>query len=147
MIAEALVAAASGGFDLNTWLYPIITVALAAAAGIAAYWRRQVARRKEDRTTSGDIQTSDAATLWAQSQAILAQQAASLAKAEEQRDRLMALQSNTLLPTMTATNETMILMKESLDKVNSRLDDLFDEIDNIGSRRLWLSPRRMTTTS
>jgi hypothetical protein len=59
------------------------------------------------RGTTGQIATSDAATLWAQSQALMAQLAADKAKAEDQRDRLIQIQSVQVVPALAAVNESL----------------------------------------
>ena len=74
------------------------------------------------RGTTGQIATSDAATLWAQSQALMAQLAADKAKAEDQRDRLITIQSEQVVPALAAVNESlrqiMAVQTAVLDKLS-----------------------------
>ena len=74
------------------------------------------------RGTTGQIATSDAATLWAQSQALMAQLAADKAKAEDQRDRLIQIQSEQVVPALAAVNESLRQIMAVQAAVLAKLD-------------------------
>jgi len=76
------------------------------------------------RGTTGRVATSDAATLWAQSQALIATLAADKARAEDQRDRLIVIQSEQVVPALAAVGESlkqvMAVQAAVLDKLERR---------------------------
>jgi len=74
------------------------------------------------RGTTGQIATSDAATLWAQSQALMAQLAADKAKAEDQRDRLIQIQSEQVVPALAAVSESLRQIMAVQAAVLAKLD-------------------------
>jgi hypothetical protein len=99
-------------------LSAIAAVLAVAAAGLGTLVTYLLRRRG----TTGQIATSDAATLWAQSQALMAQLAADKAKAEDQRDRLIQIQSEQVVPALAAVNESlkqiMAVQTAVLDKLS-----------------------------
>jgi hypothetical protein len=88
-----------------------------------------VIRRRETRETSGDIGTSNAATLWAQSQSYTASLTADKAKAEEQRDKLMAAQSTLVVPLLTSVNEALKKSADSDALTNAKIDAVKQDVD------------------
>ena len=99
-------------------LSAIAAVLAVVAAGLGTLVTYLLRRRG----TTGQIATSDAATLWAQSQALMAQLAADKAKAEDQRDRLIQIQSEQVVPALAAVNESlkqiMAVQTAVLDKLS-----------------------------
>jgi hypothetical protein len=93
----------------------LVAIAAAGLGTLVTYLLRR-------RGTTGQIATSDAATLWAQSQALMAQLAADKAKAEDQRDRLIQIQSEQVVPALAAVNESlkqiMAVQTAVLDKLS-----------------------------
>jgi hypothetical protein len=84
-------------------LSAVVALVAVVAAGLGTLVTYLLRRR----ATTGQIATSDAATLWAQSQALMAQLAADKAKAEDQRDRLIQIQSEQVVPALAAVNESL----------------------------------------
>ena len=78
-----------------------------AGTGAASYLIRR-------RASGGRVATSEAATLWAQSQEMRAQLEREKAKAEDQRDRLMAIQADQVVPVLTSVNESLKQIAASL---------------------------------
>jgi hypothetical protein len=74
----------------------IILFIVTVAGGIVAYLIRR-------RGTTGTTDTSEAGTLWQQSQAMFTQITAERDKAIEQRDKLMEAQSGQVVPILSAT--------------------------------------------
>jgi hypothetical protein len=99
-------------------LSAIVALVAVIAAGLGTLVTYLLRRR----STTGQIATSDAATLWAQSQALMAQLAADKAKAEDQRDRLIQIQSEQVVPALAAVNESlkqiMAVQTAVLDKLS-----------------------------
>jgi hypothetical protein len=85
--------------DIST-IAGVAVVASALASGIATFFIRR-------RTTSGKIETSEAAILWAQSQEMRTQLLAEKLKIEEQRDRILAIQTDQVVPIMTSASESL----------------------------------------
>jgi hypothetical protein len=78
-----------------------LTVLIAGAStGISAYFIKR-------RASGGQVKTSDAATLWAQSQEMRSQILAEKTKAEDQRDRLMQIQADQVVPVLTSTANSL----------------------------------------
>jgi hypothetical protein len=104
---------------LNTLgsLLGIITAAAVIIGGIIAYLLRR-------RGTTGRVATSDAATLWAQSQQMYTQVLAEKMRAEDQRDRVMAIQSSQVLPVLTATDESLRQILAALGQIQDTLAQL-----------------------
>ena len=93
--------------------------------GVLGVWLRQRAvRRREARETSGDIGTSNAATLWTQSQAYTATMTAALTKAEAQRDRLLELQTTQIVPALTAVNTSLKEIRDVMSVMQGALHRL-----------------------
>jgi hypothetical protein len=94
----------------------------AALAVVAAGLGTLVTYLLRRRGTTGQIATSDAATLWAQSQALMAQLAADKAKAEDLRDSLIQIQSDQVVPALAAVYESlkqiMAVQAAVLDKLS-----------------------------
>jgi hypothetical protein len=85
-----------------------------AGTGTASYLIRR-------RASGGRVGTSEAATLWAQSQEMRGQLLAEKQKAEEQRDRLMTIQADQVVPVLTATNESLKQIAASLSMLNEMI--------------------------
>jgi hypothetical protein len=66
------------------------------------------------RTASGRVGTSEAATLWAASEKMRGDLIARLDKVTEQRDRLMESHAATVIPALSAVNESLQRITESL---------------------------------
>jgi hypothetical protein len=75
------------------------------------------------RGASGQIATSDAATLWAQSQGMITQLIAEKTKAEEQRDRLIKIQSEQVVPALAAVNGSLTQIMAVITMVLDRLPE------------------------
>ncbi len=93
--------------NYSTLLAPAVTVLVFAFGAIGVWLRRRALRRHEARTTSGATATSDAATLWKQSQFYTASLTADNERLTRQRDALLQAQSSMVLPLMTAINEAL----------------------------------------
>ena len=106
-----------------SFLSSLLGVFVAGGLIVGGAVRYFITRRK----SSGQIVTSDAQTLWAQSQALMAQLAADKAKAEDQRDRLIQLQSNQVVPALAAVNESLQQIMVAMTAVLSKLQQLQDE--------------------
>ncbi len=76
------------------------------------------------RGSSGQVKTSDAATLWAQSQEMRIQLIAEKTRAEDQRDRVIAIQTDQVLPVMTTMVETLHQVLAALDQIQKMLNSL-----------------------
>jgi hypothetical protein len=101
-----------------TALIGIAVFITTALGGIVTYLLRR-------RGSTGQIATSDAATLWTQSQALMAQLAADKAKAEDQRDRLIQIQSDQVVPALAAVNE-------SLKQIMAVTTAVLDKLSEVG---------------
>jgi hypothetical protein len=73
------------------------------------------------RISGGRVGTSDAATLWAQSLEMRTQLLAEKQKAEEQRDRLMTIQADQVVPVLGSVNESLKQIAASLAMINQML--------------------------
>jgi hypothetical protein len=100
-----------------TSLLGFVTAAAVVIGGIIAYLLRR-------RSTTGRVATSDAATLWDQSQKMYAQVLAEKTRAEDQRDRVMAIQSSQVLPVLTATDESLRQILAALGQIQDTLAHL-----------------------
>jgi hypothetical protein len=111
---------------LNTLgsLLGIITAAAAVIGGIIAYLLRR-------RGQTGRVATSDAATLWAQSQQMYAQMLEAKTRAEDQRDRVLAIQASQVMPVLTATDESLRQILAALAQIR----DTLAQLDNPGRPR------------
>ncbi len=116
----ALVLIASSGsssLSLLSELLGFITAGAVITGGVIAYFLRR-------RGSSGQVKTSDAATLWAQSQEMRIQLIAEKTRAEDQRDRVMAIQSEQVMPALTATAEALQQVLLALAQIQKTLDAL-----------------------
>ena len=95
----------------------ILIGALVPAAAFAGWSVTYLLRRRQ---SSGRIDTSDAATLWAQSQEMRAQLLSEKQRAEDQRDRVLQIQTDTVGPALEAA---AISLKQILSAL-AILDDL-----------------------
>ena len=86
------------------------------------------------RGASGQVKTSDAATLWAQSQEMRTVLLAEKAKAEDQRDRVMAIQSAQVVPVLESTAESLKQILAALAQINGTLALLGDKYLTGGPR-------------
>jgi len=75
----------------------------------------------------------DAQTLWAQSLALMGQLAADKAKAEDQRDRLIQIQSDQVVPALAAVNESLKQIMAAMVAVHGQLQQLRDEGNHGGT--------------
>jgi hypothetical protein len=73
------------------------------------------------RDTSGQVKTTDAATLWAQSQEMRAQLIAEKTRAEDQRDRVMAIQAAQVVPVLESTAESLRQILAALAQISDTL--------------------------
>ena len=100
-------------------LLGIAAAASVVIAGVVAFAIRR-------RTTTGQVATSDAATLWAQSQQMYAQMLEAKTRAEDQRDRVLAIQASQVMPVLTATDESLKQILAALGQIQVTLDGLRD---------------------
>lgn len=98
-------------------LLSVVTAAAVIIGGIIAYLLRR-------RGTTGRVATSDAATLWAQSQTMYAQMLEAKTRAEDQRDRVLAIQASQVMPVLTATGESLKQILAALGQIQDTLDRL-----------------------
>lgn len=98
-------------------LLSVITAAAVIIGGIIAYLLRR-------RGTTGRVATSDAATLWAQSQQMYAQMLEAKTRAEDQRDRVLAIQASQVMPVLTATDESLRQILAALGQIQDALSRL-----------------------
>jgi len=105
----------------------VVLFVITVTGGLVAFLLR---RRRE----SGSTKTSDADALWVQTQALMVQLSKDKDRAEEQRDRLLVLQSGTLLPALGLVNETLVSMKILLADVSQKLDRILAVADTIKGR-------------
>jgi predicted nucleic acid-binding Zn ribbon protein len=91
-----------------------ITTAVLLIGGVITYFLRR-------RGTTGQVKTSDAATLWAQAQEMRAQLIAEKTRAEDQRDRVMAIQSAQVVPVLESTAESLRQILAALAQINETL--------------------------
>lgn len=98
---------------LNTLssLLGVITAGMLVIGGLVTFLIRR-------RGSTGQVKTSDAATLWAQSQEMRAQLLAEKTKAEDQRDRVMAIQSAQVVPVLASTDQTLKQILAALATLN-----------------------------
>ena len=81
----------------------ITAIGVPSAAAVGALGTYLVRRRQ----SSGQVGTSDAATLWAQSQEMRNQLLAEKQRAEDQRDRILQIQTDTVGPALEATSVSL----------------------------------------
>lgn len=81
------------------WLGVIIPVAIALGTAMSQYLVHR-------RTSAGQIDTSEAAQLWTQTQAMLTSLQRDKERAEDQRDRLIDLQEHQLTPALEAITQS-----------------------------------------
>ena len=103
---------------LVSLLSPIVTGVIFIIGGISAWVTFRLRRRRE----SGTVGTSEASSLWTQTQAMLANSQEARINAEHQRDQLLESQSSVVAPALTAMNESMkqtqVMLVAILDKLN-----------------------------
>lgn len=87
-----------------------ITVAVGAAG---AFFKWLYSRRQ----TSGKIQTSAADVLWQQAQNMRETLLAQLQKTEEQRDKLIEGQSNTIIPALNSINRSLEIVLRYIEEL------------------------------
>jgi len=115
---------ASSSLGLLSEVAGIVVVISGAAGGVVTFLLRR-------RNTSGQINTSEAGVLWQQSQDMRDSLIAEKHVVEEQRDRLMALQSDKIIPALEGTNATLNGVQDVLRGVLTAFDRqtaLLDEI-------------------
>ena len=86
-------------FDPTVLIAALVPAAALAGGGVTYFLRR--------RQSSGKVNTSDAATLWAQSQEMRNQLLAEKQRAEDQRDRILQIQTDTVGPALEATSVSL----------------------------------------
>lgn len=91
-----------------------VAAIIAAAGGGGTAWL--ISRR----SSSGKIGTSEAATLWAASEKMRADDRAQLDKVTEQRDRLMDSQTALVIPMLSGINESLRQITGSLAALENR---------------------------
>ncbi len=111
-------------------LLGVITSGALVIAGVVTFLIRR-------RGTTGRVATSDAATLWAQSQQMREQLLAEKTKAEDQRDRVLAIQSAQVVPVLTSTAESLRQILAAL----SVLDRLLAQQDRMDTMLTQLRDR------
>jgi hypothetical protein len=106
-----LTEAATTGVSIATLseLIAIFVFIAAVIGGVVTYLIRR-------RGSSGTTDTSEAGTLWQQSQAMFVQVTAERDKAVEQRDRLMTAQSDQVIPILSAVLATVQQLKSVLEQ-------------------------------
>jgi trans-2-enoyl-CoA reductase len=114
-------------------LLSIATAAAVIIGGIIAYLLRR-------RGTTGRVATSDAATLWAQSQEMRTQLIAEKTKAEDQRDRILAIQASQVVPVLASTAESLKQILAAL----AVLDQLMTQMDRMDAMLTQLRDRYIT---
>jgi len=97
-----------------TSLLGFVTAAAVIIGGIIAYLLRR-------RSSTGRVATSDAATLWAQSQQMYTQMLEAKTRAEDQRDRVLAIQASQVMPVLTATDESLRQILAALGQIQDTL--------------------------
>jgi len=133
---SAGILAAGGSLADVSQLLGFIVAACAVAGGVIAYFLRR-------RGASGKIGTSDAATLWAQSQEMRAQLLAGKARAEDQRDRLLAIQASQVVPVLTSTAESLtqiLAALGALDRIAAKQDQMDATLTQLRDR--YITGRR-----
>ena len=68
---------------------------------------------QQRRRQSGGTRTSEASVLWTQSQAMITQLGAEKMKAEEQRDRIMDLQTGQVVPALDSINAALKVISDN----------------------------------
>jgi hypothetical protein len=121
-MVDLVAAASSSGLNLTALLSPIITVVIFLFGAIGVYLRNQTLKRREAKEKSGDIMTSDASTLWAQSQSMLSSSQEARFNAETQRDKLLDSQSNLVVPALVQVNAALQNIAIMLTAVMDKLD-------------------------
>jgi hypothetical protein len=115
--------------DISAYIAVAVFITMILGTVVAYFIRR--------RGSTGKVATSDAATLWAQSQEMRAQLLAEKAKAEDQRDRIMQIQTDAVIPVLTSTGESLkqilaalatfdqLLVKQ--DRIEEMLTEMHDK--------------------
>jgi hypothetical protein len=114
------------GMDAASISYLIVAI-IAVVSGLSVYF---VSRR----TNSGTTRTSEAATLWQQSQSMFIQITAERDKAIEQRDRLMSAQSEQVIPVLSSILSAVNQLRDILDDSNRRISDMASQVDTITNK-------------
>jgi len=107
------------------------------AAGIIGGVVTYLIRR---RGTTGTIDTSDAESLWKQTQAMHAQITAERDKAIEQRDRLMTAQSDQVIPILSALLSAVQQLKAVLDQRDPLFSKIQVTLNELDQRNLDAAP-------
>lgn len=94
-------------------------VALIGAAGVAS--GGLFAWLSAKRAARGQVNTSEAAVLWQQSQAMMTVLVQQRDRAEAQRDRLIDAQASSVLPSLEAINAGLSAISEGLERNNEIL--------------------------
>ena len=97
--------------DISAIVSVVVFLIAAAGAAVAYFLRR--------RNSSGRISTSAAEVLWQQAQDMRTQLIAEKNTAEAQRDRLMSIQAEQVVPLLTAMNDSL---KQTLSMVTKVID-------------------------
>ena len=109
ILGMVLAAASSSSFSLTT----LVSLGVALAAIIGALATYFITRRN----TSGSVGTSDADTLWSQSQAMLASSQEARIKAETQRDVLVDNQSSQIVPMLITLNTSLTALMSLMQQI------------------------------
>lgn len=112
-------------------------VTLAAAiggiiSGVASYLIRR-------RAQSGQVATSDARTLWDQSQEMRAQLLAQLIKVEEQRDKLLEVATGQVSPAFAEINASLKLIVEGMSELNKKIGHLDRRVGDMAKGDIKMS--------
>ena len=115
----------SSSIGLVSGVIGVIVTLVAIAGGIAAFLVRK-------RAASGRVRTSEADVLWQQAQDMRTTLLLDKQKVEEQRDKLMALQTDKVIPALEGTNVILkglqIVLEDVLTSL-SRHAALFNDIN------------------
>jgi len=109
ILGMVLAAASSSSFSLTT----LVSLGVALTAIIGALATYFITRRN----TSGSVGTSDADTLWSQSQAMLASSQEARIKAETQRDVLVDNQSSQIVPMLITLNTSLTALMSLMQQI------------------------------
>jgi trans-2-enoyl-CoA reductase len=101
-------------------LSTVLGIVVIVAAGIGGLVTFLIRRRG----TTGRVNTSDAATLWAQSQQMREQLLAEKTRAEDQRDRVLAIQASQVVPVLASTAESLTQILAALDRLMAAQDQM-----------------------
>ena len=130
-----IAAAASSGISA-TEISAIVAASVAIFAligGIVTYFLRR-------RGMTGSTDTSEAGTLWQQSQAMFIQITAERDKAIDQRDRLMTAQSDQVIPILSALLSAVQQLKSVLDQRDKAIEQLQQTLNELSERNLDVKP-------